>query len=110
MLSAAMALAIAAAPFWPAAMLAVICGAVLHVPLRIAIAGQTGAVLTVFRQIAPLLAAGAVVAALRPSGAEPLLAPLADALPRLRRLRFYARWAGHPAGNDLVDSFYEYST
>ncbi len=107
-LASAMALAIAAVPFWPAAMLVAICGLVVHFLLRIAIAGQAGAVLTLFRQVAPLLAAGKVVAALRPAGAEPLLAPLADALPRLRRLRVYARWAGHPAGNDLVDTFYEY--
>jgi DNA mismatch repair ATPase MutS len=108
-LAAAMALAIAAAPFWRVALLVAICGAVLHFVVRIAVAGQTGAALILFRQIAPLLAAGEVVAGLRPDGAEALLAPLAGALRRLRRLRIYARWAGGPAtGNDLADSFYEY--
>jgi DNA mismatch repair ATPase MutS len=102
-------LALMAAPFWPVAVLAAICGLVLHVPLRIVVAGRTGGILTLFRQIAPLLAAGEVIARMRVAGAEPLLAPLADALPRLQRLRVFARWAGgHSAGNDLVDALYEY--
>ena len=108
-LTAAMVAALMAAPFWPAAMLVAICGVVLHFLLRIALAGRTGGILALFRQIAPLLAAGEVIARLRVADAEPLLAPLADALPQLRRLRVYAWWAGgHSAGNDLVDGLYEY--
>jgi hypothetical protein len=108
LLAAGMVLAIASAPFWPLAMLVAICGVVVNFQVRMAAAGQTSAGLALFAQVGPLLRAADVVAAVSVPGAEPILAPLANALPRLRRLRVYARWAGRPLGNELVDSLVQY--
>jgi hypothetical protein len=109
LLAAIMLVAIAAAPFWPLAMLVAICGVVLHFVVRMAVAGETGAVVAVFRQIAPLLHAADVAATLRSAGTDPILATLTRALPRLRLLRGFAAAAGRPAGgNELVEALFQY--
>ena len=108
-LTVIMLVAIAAAPFWPVAMLVAICGVVVHFLVRMSIAGQTGAGLALFGQVGPLLRAGAVVGELRNPATGAIVAPLVDALPRLRRLGVFARWAGRsPSGNDLVDGLFQY--
>jgi hypothetical protein len=56
----------------------------------------------------PLIAAAEAVAQVRCPGGRALLAPLDDALPRLRRLRFWSAWSGQLASNELVASFREY--
>ncbi len=109
LLAAVMVVAIAAAPFWPIAMLIAICGVVVHFVVRLAIAGEIGGMIGVFRQVAPLLHAADVVASLRTPETDPILAVLDEVRPGLRRLRLYATWAGSPpGGNELVDAFFQY--
>jgi DNA mismatch repair ATPase MutS len=73
------------------------------------IAGRIGAQLAVFRQIAPLVGVAEIVSRINTPLATPLVKPLAEELPRLRRLRMFARWAGrHPGSDELVASLFEY--
>ncbi|HYN07833.1 MAG TPA: hypothetical protein VES67_10620 [Vicinamibacterales bacterium] len=108
-LAASMLIAVLLIPFAPVALLIVISGAMVHLLVRYLIAGRIGAAIGVFRQIGPLISAAEVTAALRCHGAESKLDPLRKELPRLNRLKLFARWAGRdPAGGELLASFFEY--
>lgn len=108
-LAGGMALALLAAPFAPLALLIAILGVVVHLILRIAIAGRSGAALGLFRQIAPLIGVAEILASLQRPEFEAILAPLHEELPRLRRLRLFASWAGrNPGGDEVVGALFEY--
>ena len=91
-----------------AAMLAVVVVGVINVAVRLYMTGPAGLPLSVFRQVGPLIAAADAVAQLRCPAARTLLAPLDDAVPRLRRLRFWSAWSGQLGGNELLGSIREY--
>jgi hypothetical protein len=94
---------------WPAALLLLIAGAVVNLPMRVMTASQVGSVVGAFRQIAPLLAAADVVQSLPAGPIRRLLGPVGDDLRRLSRLRSIARWVGRDpiAAGELASSVFE---
>jgi hypothetical protein len=92
----------------PAAILAAVAIGSINVGVRLYLTGPAGLALGVFRQVGPLIAAADAVAELACPGAEALLAPLQQARPRLRRLRFWSSWTGQLSGNELLASVREY--
>ena len=78
----------------PGALLFLLLGAVVNLPIRVAIAKHVGPLVGAFRQIAPLLAAGDVVQSISGDAIRPLVGQVAEDLRRLSRLRSIARWVG----------------
>ena len=88
--------------FWPA-LLPVLAGViVLNIGVRYATDRRIDALVVVFRQLAPVVAAGESLRFLQGADVEPLIGPLGSDVARLRRLKTIARWV---SGDPLMVSF-----
>jgi hypothetical protein len=98
--------------FWPPALLLIIIGTVGNLILRGTIAPRLRVVAGAFRQVAPLLSAGATLRTLSAADVAPIIGALDVDLPRLAKLKRIASWAGRDstgaAAGDLGGLVVEY--
>lgn len=99
-------------PFWPGLWLVVVVLAPANLVLRVVSARRLASVLGAFRQVGPLLTAAAALSPLADGPWSAITGPLRAGLPRLARLRRYARWVGRDsapaAAGDIASTALEY--
>ncbi len=100
-ITAAMIASLAAAPFWPQALVFLAAGAVVSIATRLFVASYMPLVLGPFRQLGPLIAAAAELSSMGVAGAEPITATLAPDVARLTRLRRIAAWVSRDTSSSL---------
>jgi hypothetical protein len=109
------------APWWPHLIPVVLTALVINLLIRFATDQHIDAVAAAFRQLAPVIAAGAALQGLAADESDPLVGSLRSDAARLARLKTISRWvSGDPfmlpmsAGslailvNDVVNTVYEY--
>jgi hypothetical protein len=111
-LAAAMAVAVVALPFYPAAVFLLALGSVVSLTIRGVVAPSLRIVARAFRQVGPLLAAADGIATLNQADVAPLLGRLQSDVRELSQLRRVASWAGRDAtgaaSGDIAGVLFEY--
>jgi MutS domain V len=102
--------AILATPIWHGAALIVVTAGVINLVVRGATAPRVRAIIASFRQIGPLISAAEACRFLTGRDVDSILGCLDDELPRLRRLKLIASWAGREpsVSGDIAGAIVDY--
>ena len=102
--------ALLATPIWHGAVLIVISASVINLVVRGVTAPRVRAIIASFRQIGPLISAAEACRFLAGPDVDSIVACLHDELPRLRRLKLIASWAGREpsVSGDIAGAIIDY--